>query len=231
MPFLVGGEMEEIKIRIKFDQTLTAGQATLLRGAISSAYPELGLLHNHIGTKYRYSVPLVQYKVIGGNAVILGLKEGADTLKKIAFERESYNLGGKNLHVLERKVIIREVEFGTSNETLHYKFLTPWMALNENNFRRYVKAKPSDQKALLEKIFIGNLIALSKGLGYTVKEQIVVSHAMFLETDVKLKGLPMIGFIGKFDVNFYIPELWGIGKSSSRGFGTTQLIQIKNASL
>ena len=30
----------------------------------------------------------------------------------------------------------------------------------------------------------------------------------------------MLGFLGTFSVNFDIPNLWGLGKSVSRGFGT-----------
>jgi len=30
----------------------------------------------------------------------------------------------------------------------------------------------------------------------------------------------MIGFLGKFQVNFNIPDYLGLGKSVSRGFGT-----------
>ena len=40
------------------------------------------------------------------------------------------------------------------------------------------------------------------------------------EVPTKLKGTPMLGFLGTFSVNFEIPDYWGIGKSVSRGFGT-----------
>ena len=39
-----------------------------------------------------------------------------------------------------------------------------------------------------------------------------------------LKGVPMLGFVGTFRVNFAIPEHAGIGKSVSRGFGTVERI-------
>jgi len=40
----------------------------------------------------------------------------------------------------------------------------------------------------------------------------------------KLKGTPMLGFLGTFSVNFEIPDYWGIGKSVSRGFGTVMKV-------
>mgnify|MGYP000253421783 CR=1 FL=1 len=39
-----------------------------------------------------------------------------------------------------------------------------------------------------------------------------------------LKGVPMLGFLGTFSVNFEIPDYWGIGKSVSRGFGTVKRV-------
>lgn len=44
------------------------------------------------------------------------------------------------------------------------------------------------------------------------------------EVKTTLKGTPMMGFIGKFSVNFDIPDYWGIGKSVSRGFGTVKRV-------
>jgi len=32
------------------------------------------------------------------------------------------------------------------------------------------------------------------------------------EVQTKLKGTPMLGFLGIFSVNFEIPDYWGIGK-------------------
>ncbi|MBU4492692.1 MAG: CRISPR-associated endonuclease Cas6, partial [Euryarchaeota archaeon] len=36
------------------------------------------------------------------------------------------------------------------------------------------------------------------------------------------KGIPLIGFNGEFQINFMIPEYFGIGKSVSRGFGVAR---------
>ena len=217
--------MEETLIRLTFDHGLKVGAANLLRGAIASAYLELGLLHNHDGDGYRYGVPLVQYKVVNEKGVIIGLQAGSEVLKKIAFDREDYRLGEKTLHVLEREVRVREVQFGISAAMMEYRFFTPWMALNRDNYHKYVRVCPDKQKVLLKKILVGNLISLSKGVGYTVSEKIEVGSLKLTEVPIKLKGTPMLGFSGRFVVNFTVPELWGIGKSASRGFGTVEMLQ------
>ena len=79
----------------------------------------------------------------------------------------------------------------------------------------------------MEKILIGNLISISKSLGYTVPEPIHVTIHNLKEVKTSLKRTPMLGFLGTFSVNFEIPDYWGIGKSVSRGFGT--VLKVENA--
>ena len=104
--------------------------------------------------------------------------------------------------------------------------LPPLLALNEKNYEKYqclgTQAKKIEQ---LEKILIGNIISMSKSLGYTVPAPIEANIIKIRETRTSLKGTPMIGFLGTFSVNFEIPDYWGIGKSVSRGFGTVKRLK------
>ena len=77
---------------------------------------------------------------------------------------------------------------------------------------------------MLEKILVGNIISMSKGLRYTVQDPIQANIIKIKEVRTSLKGTPMLGFLGTFSVNFYIPDYWGIGKSVSRGFGTVKRV-------
>ncbi|MDR4495367.1 MAG: CRISPR-associated endonuclease Cas6, partial [Nitrospirales bacterium] len=74
----------------------------------------------------------------------------------------------------------------------------------------------------------GNILSMSKGFGYVVTQEIKVSRlAVYpVRTPVRLKGVPMIGFKGIIEVNFEIPDLIGLGKSVSRGFGTVQKVRM-----
>jgi hypothetical protein len=107
-----------------------------------------------------------------------------------------------------------------------YSFLTPWLALNEKNYEKYQRLGTwAERKELLEKVILpANIIAVSKGIGYTVPKEhrIKANIGNRKEVQTRLKGTPMLGFIGTFSVNFEIPDYWGIGKSVSRGFGTVK---------
>lgn len=67
--------------------------------------------------------------------------------------------------------------------------------------------------------------ARPKGIGFTVPEPIK-ARVEVKEVPTVLKGTQMIGFVGTFSVNFEIPNLWGLGKSVSRGFGT--VVRVEN---
>ena len=97
--------------------------------------------------------------------------------------------------------------------------------MNEQNYDKYQRLGSWEKrKEVLEKILIGNIISMSKSLGYTVPEPIKASICNMKEVPTSLKGVSMLGFLGTFSVNFEIPDLWGIGKSVSRGFGTVKRI-------
>jgi len=94
------------------------------------------------------------------------------------------------------------------------------------NYEKYIKFGTWEKKrTLLGKILIGNIISMSKSLGYTVLESIKANILKLKEVKTSLKGVPMLGFLGDFSVNFEIPDYFGIGKSVSRGFGTVKRVK------
>jgi len=118
--------------------------------------------------------------------------------------------------------------FGATSSHISYSFLTPWLALNEKNYAKYLKLKIwKEKKEFLAKILIGNIISMSKSLDYTVAAPIKADMQNIREVKTSLKGLPMIGFLGNFSVNFEIPDYFGLGKSVSRGFGTIEKLSKK----
>lgn len=194
----------------------------LLRGFFANKFKEYVLLHQHLTkNKFIYKYPYIQYKNIDSNPVIIGIKEGVDVLREVYDKYEALELSGHIYEIVEKYIEIKEENFGLNKEQIFYSFLTPWLALNEKNYEKYHKLGTfKKRKELLESILIGNIISMSKSLGYTVPEPIRADIKHLKEVHTSLKGTPMLGFLGNFSVNFEIPDYWGIGKSVSRGFGT-----------
>ncbi len=208
----------------KTDRTVTQS-ASFFRGFVAGRFPESVLLHQHDGQNLIYAHPLVQYKLLD-DLMIVGMCDGAEALHNIYNRIDRIVLGGEMYNVTEKSMHEKTVDFSHSPSFVSYTFLTPWLALNENNYKKYQRLGTwQKRKELLSKILIGNILSMSKSLGYTVPAPIEVELGKLREVPTKLKGTPMIGFLGSFSVNFEIPDLWGIGKSVSRGFGTVKRIR------
>lgn len=202
--------------------------ATRLRGYIAAKFPECALLHHHKegGDGVFYNYPRIQYKILNGMPVITALEVGCNPLRTIKELMGHFDLAGTKLEIVKKTSIKQDTFFGVATKTVNYSFLTPWLALNQKNYEKYqMLGMRAKRKAMLESILVGNLISISKSLGYTVPAPIIAHLGRMKEVKTSLKGIPMLGFLGEFSVNFDIPDYWGIGKSVSRGFGTVKRVQ------
>jgi len=215
-------------LKFEFDCPLVReAKATDLRRAIANLYPEKQLLHQHRKDgKVNYSYPLVQYKIINGEPILIGFKEGAELLVNLDLLEKIILLENQRHEIISTKLEFYHISIEITDHLQQYQFLTPWLALNEKNYEKYTKFGTWEKKkTLLGKILIGNIISMSKSLGYTVPEPIKVNILKFKEVKTSLKGVPMLGFLGRFSVNFEIPDYFGLGKSVSRGFGTIKRVK------
>lgn len=200
------------------EKQLVPENAVGIRGYLAGKSPEETLFHNHTPGGLIYSYPRVQYKILNGSAWIICLAEGIAVTEKIK-SIDNLILGNDCVKVIGINSENNESIIGIFESEKSYSFIAPWLGLNEDNYRKYLISYKRERKILLEKILIGNIISLCKGLGFTVPGDIR-AKAQFEEVPAILKGNRMLGFIGNFSVNFQIPNLWGLGKSVSRGFGT-----------
>ncbi|MCT4507860.1 MAG: CRISPR-associated endonuclease Cas6 [Tepidibacter sp.] len=209
---------------------LNQRQAQKVRGYFANKYSDNVIMHNHDDNKFIYSYPKVQYKVIGNKTIICGILEGADIVASIGIKEDKINIDGKSMDIYQKNIVKEEVEFGVTKDYIEYEFATPWLSLNQNNFTKYKNMNEMEREEFLKKILIGNILSISKSLGYTVDKQVYV-WINLKEVDIKLKNIKMKGFKGSFKVNFDIPDYWGLGKSVSKGYGSIKRAVHQNKDL
>ena len=169
--------------------------------------------------------PRVQYKIIGGTPSILGIEEGADILRKIAGDIDDFTLLGSRYRVENRVIHEQITPFGPVKDPVQYRFHTPWAALNTKNYGAYRALSDwKEKKEFLNRILVGNILSMAKGLGMVVDHRIY-THSRVDEERIRFKGVEMTGFTGEFRVNFAMPDYMGIGKGTSQGFGTVRAVQ------
>ena len=75
-------KIEKTEIWITTEKALQPSDGRTVRGFFGNLYKNRPEFHGHIGDRLIYKHPLIQYKVFGGSALIIGLKEGAYLLKQ-----------------------------------------------------------------------------------------------------------------------------------------------------
>lgn len=182
--------------------------------------------HNHKGDLLLYRYPPVQYKYVRGNLHVVGKEE--PVLKLLSLTEAKLNrivpIHRKELTILDHNVSILPY-------MKRYQFITPWIALNQNNYRKFLQNK---SKELLQSILVGNILSFGKGFGIwfdsRIKvrilslDQVVVNFRTHLEQGLWEEDTKLIGFFGNFVANVDLPPLIGLGRKVAFGYGTISCV-------
>lgn len=191
-----------------------------LRGFLAHLFANTSEFHHHSDNSYHY--PLIQYKRIGRKLVVVGIKKYAE----IIFQ----NMSGLDHITTETQKIplnsieIKTIMFKVKQNPQRYKFVSPWIALNKKNYAKFKELKNNEKKPFLEKILIGNILSLLKGLEIFVDYIIYVSISKFNSVRIIAHQNKFAGLYAEFECNVTLPEHLGLGKSVTKGFGVVQKI-------
>ncbi|MET6996925.1 CRISPR-associated endonuclease Cas6 [Chitinophaga defluvii] len=201
---------------------LATREADKLRGYFGNLFKEQSpLLHNHLEsgeTLYRY--PMVQYKVLQGVPVLMGINEGADLLTQLFIKIRNIDIDGRNYPVLEKNIESKQVTTGLSDDLHAYRFETAWMALNQKNYADYLKEDEQQQARHLKAILIGNMLSFCKAIDYQVAGNILANLKITGTKETQFKQNAMLLFEASFVTNMLLPDNIGLGKQTARGFGS-----------
>ena len=190
------------------------------RGYVASKHLNNPLFHQHLQkNKLAYRYPLIHYLILRGKALIFGIQAGADDVSKLFNELDDITIGTENYPVLDKRLDIKTHAFMVTDSPKKYRFVTPWLALNNTNYVQYKDNDWTARKQLLSRILVGNILSAAKGLGIKIDKKIFAEIRYVKPVNCNMKGSPLLGFYGQFKVNFDMPPLFSIGKSVSRGFG------------
>lgn len=209
------------------DLSLTVTDISKLRGFIGRVFSKHDIIHNHRKdgtTIYRY--PLIQFKIVDGSCKMVAITARAvKVFNEIFMTMDSVDINGRVIPICEKDLILEDQPCGYSNEVYVYRLVSPWIALNKKNYSLYNRLNPEEKLALLKKSLTGNILSMSKGLGIWLNSEQRIDVALDVTPcQVRLKATSLIGFKGVFKTNYLIPELLGLGKSVSRGFGTVRKV-------
>jgi hypothetical protein len=208
---------------IQFTNLLSPTEIPYFRSAIVAATDKMDILfHNHAVDGFRYAYPLIQYKRIRGKAAIVCIGEGTDSIGKFFSNlHEPLRIGNREM-LLELEDIKSSKELIQTWNTDFYYSLRKWLPLNQSNCDKYKNiTELKDQAVFLEKILIGNILSLAKGLGLHIEKQVTCGITKIENKGVmRYKGINFETFDTEFRSNVSLPNYVGLGKGVSHGFGT-----------
>lgn len=156
--------------------------------------------------------------------MVIGINEGVEVLKEIYDQFDEIRLGENTYPIMSKGIRLMNQDFGLSDKFHSYEFVTPWFALSQENYKKFYLAGSREARdELMNRTLVGNILSMSKTLGYTVKDRIK-AKVDYRFGKARLKDTNTLTFTGTFITNFLIPDYLGIGKSVSRGFGAVRNI-------
>ena len=205
-------------LKFKRNEKHTMRDLEKLRGFLADKYRKNTVFHNHLSDGYNYTYPKLQYKLIKNMLSIMGIGEDVTEINKKLFEEIDYlNIDGNLIFDIQKEIEIfdDEIEF-TGDKMYEYRFVTPYLPLNDKNFSKYLK-----REYTLEQAITNNILEVLKGLGiWLEKENKIYVSADLQITSRDLKNVNMIAFIGNFYTNIKFPDYFSLGKRKSLGYGT-----------
>ena len=195
-----------------------------LRAYLTGKLNEYTVLRRDNSAGFIYRYPAVQVKLVKNMLMVVGISQGAGFLEEISKNQEKIPSGKNICTITARDSATRPEPFGISDSMITYEFLTPWLALNQQNTKKFyeLKGKP-DRDAFLAKLLSEGLATLAKSLDYKPGEPIRCEERVRFRKDW-IDNKSVMVFTGKFRTNLVIPDYLGMGQSVSLGFGTIKHI-------
>lgn len=215
--------MKLVEVIFKGRDKFSKSSAKALRGYFGNFFRNIVEFHNHLDQiTFNYKSPNIQYRVIDGNLSILGINEGGDILLKSIDEikLDEIKLDGIDNKIEEKEIKITFPELEIKDERYDYKFESFWIALNEENYKKYQKGEFS-----LDNQLRNNILEFFKLSGVQATKRIIAVGKLE-ENKIVEKDTVILGFTGTFKTNVNLPDLIALGKRKSVGFGIIKRIKV-----
>ncbi len=208
---------------LNFKTPIAQNEISLFRGAINHILEADTnvLFHNHEGETFRYAYPLIQYKRIQRNAALVCINEGTEVVG-LLLNKGIINceLGNRSVEMEIDSVKANQFLLQSWDSNFSY-YLRKWLPLNQENYVEYQKLDGIAEKCqFLERILIGNILSMGKGLGIHFDKEISAKITNIESTTtLRYKNIKLMGFDVEFKSNVSLPDYIGLGKGASTGFG------------
>ncbi len=175
------------------------------------------LLDGRYREKFLY--PRVQVKILNEQIYLIGINEGVEPIKDLTSQIDFLDFGNITFNVLDMDSEEYTDRFQTTTQLIRYRFVTPWVALNQTTGNRYKYLKNDDRQAFLNRLLGQNIVFLAREMGITMEEKIFTKTNLTSLFPKPVDENDWGAFFGEFRTNFILPNFIGLGNGITRGYG------------
>ncbi|MEE8437061.1 MAG: CRISPR-associated endonuclease Cas6 [Candidatus Neomarinimicrobiota bacterium] len=192
-----------------------------VKGVIMRQYPNEEIVPLLDGTyREKFLYPRVQVKILNEQIYIVGVGAGVKPIKLLAKKLESMDFGNITFQVLDLDIEESSDRFQPVDKLIRYRFVTPWVALNQTTGSRYRFLNNVDRINFLNRLLGQNIVFMAREMGMELDENIFTKVTLSSLFPRPVDENNWGAFEGEFRANFILPNYLGIGNGITRGYGT-----------
>ena len=212
-------EVRTVAVRIFTDKPVRKTPYQV-KGVMMNQFPDeeiVSMLDGSYRQKFLY--PRVQVKILNEQIYIVGINEGVDSIKAIAQKMDFLDFGNITFQVLDNEIEEHGNRFQPVSKLIRYRFVTPWVALNQTTGYRYRYLNNADRVNFLNRLLGQNIVFMAREMGMELEENIFTKVTLSSLFPRQVDENNWGAFDGEFRANFVLPNYLGIGNGITRGYG------------
>ncbi len=192
-----------------------------VKGVFMRHFPDeeiVPMLDGRYREKFLY--PRVQVKILNEQIYILGINEGVEPVLSLIEKFDFLDFGNITFQVLGADVDKDDNRFRPTNRLIRYRFITPWVALNQITGSRYRFLNNAERAVFLNRLLGQNIVFLAREMGMDIEKKIYTKTSLTSLFPKPVDEHNWGAFTGEFRTNFILPNYIGVGNGITRGYGT-----------
>ena len=192
-----------------------------VKGVFIRQYPDEPVIPMLDGTyRDKFLYPRVQVKILNEQIYIIGIHEGVKPVLSLVKNFDMFDFGNITFEIKNTDIEQDEQQFIPTDRLIRYRFITPWVALNQMTGGKYRFLTNQEKPSFLNRLLGQNIVFMAKEVGIDLNDKVFtkvkVSSLFPKPVDENKWG----AFMGEFKTNFVLPNYIGVGNGITRGYGT-----------
>ena len=192
-----------------------------VKGVFIRQYPDQPVIPMLDGTyRDKFLYPRVQVKILNEQIYIIGVHEGVEPVLSLIEKFDIFDFGNITFEIQNTDIEQGDQQFIPTDRLIRYKFITPWVALNQMTGGKYRFLTNQEKPSFLNRLLGQNIVFMAKEVGVNLNNKVFTKVKVSSLFPKPVDDNKWGAFMGEFQTNFVLPNYIGVGNGITRGYGT-----------